>query len=437
LQWLKALIETGHTDNTQLLFEINAVFPESSVVLRKDTLSLREKLDENLSRLAGESGQMDPRGKKWLLLMRAVSLNLLSIAQSEMGLLVEALENASGSVTLIGELAEHDPLVYNPFLAQYLNDFANRQRDLGQDEAALSNYEHSVKLFREIVERDREALPDLAKSVNNLGISLRALGRLDASLQCAEEAVSLYRKLIEENHDKFLPVFAGFLANLSNSQSSVGQRDAALASAKESETYFRELAERNRDAYLPNLARALSNLSVMQSEAGQIEDGLASAEEAVMLLRELTRFSRDVFLLDLSVALNNLAGRQTSAGHGEDALANAREAVDITRELLSRNRPAFIFDHTKSCGRLGLILAELGRHAEAADVFADGFREVLPSLENGPRPPLVRQALLLCAGYLQATEKGGIERDWPLLARAMPILGPHLKELGDQNDQPN
>jgi len=204
----------------------------------------------------------------------------------------------------------------------------------------------------------------------------------------------------------------------------------------ESEACLRELAERHRDAYLPDLARALNNLSAMQSAVGQNEEGLASAEEAVRLLRDLTAFDRDVYLLSLSAALNNLAGRQASAGYGGDALANAREASDITRELLSRSHSAFIFDHTKSCGRLGLVLLELGRHAEAADAFADGFREVLPSLEDRPRPPLVRQALLLCAGYLQATEKGGIERDWPLLARAMPILGPHLKESGDHNDLP-
>jgi hypothetical protein len=217
----------------------------------------------------------------------------------------------------------------------------------------------------------------------------------------------------------------------------VGQRDAALASAKESEIYFRELAERNRDAYLPNLAKALNNLSAMQSAVGQNEEGLASAEEAVRLLRELTAFDRDIFLLDLSAALNNLAGRQASGGYGEDALANAREAVDITRELLSRNHDAFIFEHTKSCGRLALVLVELERLVEAADVYADGLKEVLPSLQMSPRQPLLKQAFLLCAGYLQATEKAGIERDWPLLTKAMPIFSPHIKESGVRNDGAN
>lgn len=437
LNWLRELIETGRTDDTQLLMEINGVLPESSVALRRESLSLRRKLCEHLSRLASDSVQMDARDRQGLRLMQALSFNLLSTSQSEMGLTDEALENATASVMLISELAKQNPLVYDLFLAEYLNDLGNRQRDSGQNELALRSSEESVRLMRELVARDREALPTLAKSVNNLGIGLRALGRLNESLQCAEEAVSIYRDLTKGNRDEYLPVLAGFLGNLSNSQSSVGRRDAALASAKESETYFRELTARKRDAYLPNLAMTLTNLSVMQSEDGKIEDALLSAQEAASLLRELTAFNRDAFLLRLSVALNNLAGRQASAGRREDALVNAREAVEITHELLGRNQNAYIFDHTKSCGRLGMVLAELGRYAEAADVFAEGLRETLPSLESNPGTPLVRQAYLLCAGYLQATEKGSIDRDWPLLTRAMPIFTNYVKELGDQNDRSN
>jgi tetratricopeptide (TPR) repeat protein len=434
LQWLRALIETGNTDDLQLMMEINAALPESTVVLRQDSLSLRERLNERVSRLAANSEQAEPMRRMWLLVMRAAFLNLLSTSQSDMGLFAEALTSAQDAAKLMGELAERDPLVYGEAHANFLNDLGNRQNEMGQSEAALSNQEKSVELQRQRVERDRGALPHLAKSVNNLGITLRKMGRYDASLLCAEEAVSLYRGLVDEDQDEFLPVLAGFLTNLSNSQSFAGQHEAALASAIESERYIRELAERNRDAFLPKLAAVLTNISVMQGRVGKHESALASSEESVKLSRELVEFKRDVFLPGLAAALNNLSGRQSSVGLKNDALLSAQEAVAITRELLVRSRDAIVSDHAMFCSRLGFVLIELDRCAEAAEALADGLRELLPLMKVHPLPPLIRQGLSLFGLYFRATSAGNIERDRELLATAMPILGPHLTELGDQSE---
>ncbi len=72
-----------------------------------------------------------------------------------------------------------------------------------------------------------------ARLLNNLGNRQRELGQREAALAFIHEAVDLYRKLATARPDAFLPELAMSLTSLGNRQSALGQHEAALASTQE------------------------------------------------------------------------------------------------------------------------------------------------------------------------------------------------------------
>jgi tetratricopeptide (TPR) repeat protein len=178
---------------------------------------------------------------------------------------------------------------------------------------------------------------------------------------------------------------------------------------------------------MPHLATSLNNLANMQSAAGHGEAALATAEEAVRLRRELAVRNRDAFMPHLATSLNNLANVQSAAGHWDAALATAEEAVHLRRELAGRNRDAFAEGLAKACGTLGDILIGLGRHAEAAQLFAEGIRTILPGMRRYPAPYLDLCVTLL-RGYLSSAEEATIGPDETLMEEVMTVIGPYLKK---------
>jgi hypothetical protein len=430
LLWLTRLIERGEADNNLgLLIDLSDALPESSVVLRKIGLQISTTLCARL-RVVFES--TDAEIFAGIQPLFAASLNALAIRQSEAGQREAALATAEEAAGLYRELVGRNRDAFLPNLAGSLNTLANRQGKAGQREAALATAEEAAGLYRELVRRNRDAfLPDLAASLNNLAARQSEAGQREAALATAEEAVRLRRELAGRNRDAFLPNLAASLNTLANRQSEAGQREAALATAGEAVGLRRELAGRNRDAFLPNLAGSLNTLANRQGKAGQRAAALATAEEAVRLRRELAGRNRDAFLPDLAMSLNNLAAVQSAAGQREAALATAEEGAGLYRELAGRNRDAFAEGLAKACWTLGDILTGLGRHAEAVQLFAEGIRTTLPGVRRYPAAYLDLCVALL-RRYLSSAEEATIEPDVALMEEAMKVVGPYLKEEGEQ-----
>ena len=263
--------------------------------------------------------------------------------------------------------------------AKRVNIDSVRLSEAGRREEALTASEEAVKLYRELVGRNRDAfLPDLASALNNLGIRLSNLGRREEALTASEEAVKLYRELVGRNRDAFLPDLASALNNLGIRLSNLGRREEALTASEEAVKLYRELVGRNRDAFLPDLASALNNLGICLSNLGRREEALTASEEAVKLYRELVGRNRDAFLPDLATALNNLGIRLSNLGRREEALTASEEAVSIRRELVGRNRDAFLPDLAMALGAYGQALRSLSRVEDALAAFGEGLELLNP-----------------------------------------------------------
>jgi hypothetical protein len=309
-------------------------------------------------------------------------------------------------------------------LAAAAGILSSRYSALGMRSEALAPALESLRQFKELAGRDKEAfLPDLAMSLNNLAAVQSDVGMREEALATAQEAVNLNWELSGRNREAFLPDLAMSLNNLAKMQSEVGKWEKALATAEESVNLRMELAELNREAFLSDLAVSLSTVSTLQSAVGKREEALATAEKAVKLNGELAGRNREAFLPDLAMSLNNLANRQSEVGNMEAALATAEETVKLRRELAERNREAFVPKLALSLGALSQVHAGRQEHDLAVEALHEALTLIAPFLEQNPQA-FSSLSLQLAQDYLQESQQTAQPPDQALLARIQAKLPP-------------
>ena len=99
----------------------------------------------------------------------ALSLNTLSVLQSETGDRAGALASITEAVRIRRGLVEQNPAAFLPDLAMSLNNLSGRQAETGDRAGTLTSITEAVRIRRALVEQNPAAfLPDLARSLNDL-----------------------------------------------------------------------------------------------------------------------------------------------------------------------------------------------------------------------------------------------------------------------------
>ncbi len=282
--------------------------------------------------------------------------------------------------------------------ADRLNTLGVRLSNLGRREAALAATEEAVGLYRELVERNRDAfLPDLAMALNNLGNRLSDLGRREAALEAAEEAVGLYRELVERNRDAFLPDLAGTLNNLGTMLSNLGRREGALVATEEAVGFRRELVERNRDAFLPDLARGLGMLGLVSIRAELFDAAVAAFAEGARLAKSLADARPAVFADLLGHLVGDLTGALRAAGRDDEVDAVLADLGIEETPVGEKSRSDFA-DAVSLFNRFvervnALVEARSEPAAEAVQSALDAVTAFLESHSSDERLSPVREAL--------------------------------------------
>ena len=408
------------------------------------TLPQPGPLQDGLLRL----GQHNPRGFQQTAFTALNQLPDISVSG--------ALFSVALTTVMMGilrPLAETDPGVYRPYLADYLNNLGARLAYAGQRQAALAPAQEAADTYRQLAATNPDAhLPYLAAALNNLGNRLGEAGQRQAALAPAQEAADTYRQLAATNPDAHLPGLAMALNNLGARLGEAGQRQAALAPAQEAADTYRQLAATNPDAHLPGLAMALNNLGARLGEAGQRQAALAPAQEAVTIRRQLATANPDAYVPDLATALNNLGARLGEAGQPQAALASVRETAEIYRQLAMTNPDAYLPHLANALDNLGNRLADAGQPQAAlapAQEAADTYRQLIAVNPDAHLPYLAgalnnlgarlgeagqRQAALAPAQEAADTYRqlatANPDAYLPDLASALNNLGNRLAEAG-------
>jgi len=197
---------------------------------------------------------------------RADALHKLGRTQWKNNAHSEAMVFAKEALKIRKELANKNPDIYLPDVAETLNLIGVLQSDNKEYFAAEASYKEALEIRREFAKKNRDAyLPDVALTLNNLGNLQLNKNEYFAAEASYKEALKIYRELADKNRDAYLPNVAMILNNLGILQKDKKEYFAAEASYKEALKIYRELADKNQDAYLPDVAMTLNNLGNLQS----------------------------------------------------------------------------------------------------------------------------------------------------------------------------
>jgi len=121
------------------------------------------------------------------------------------------------AVTAYRTLVEQNPAAFMPNLAMSLNNLSLLQSETGDRAGVLASITEAVRIRQVLVESNPAAfLPDLAMSLNILSLRQGETGDRAKALTSITEAVSAYRALVEQNPVAFLPDLGRSLNTLSD-----------------------------------------------------------------------------------------------------------------------------------------------------------------------------------------------------------------------------
>jgi predicted O-linked N-acetylglucosamine transferase (SPINDLY family) len=271
---------------------------------------------------------------------------------------------------MTGVAKSETPIVDAAEAARALRKKANELVQLGQHEAALNYFERALACN-----------PDDPNTLNDRGNSLQDLQRYAEAVASYDAALRIKREL------------PATLNNRGNALRKLGRLEEAL---------------RDLDAALrirPTLAEALNSRGNVLRDLGRLEEALSSFEAALALKPEfvLAHCNRGNTLLDLGqpgaaftcfdALLKHLPDDGEALYGRASALLRLQESLELAVADFAKAADRGI-DRAESLVGAAAALAELQRHAEAAECLAE-LLEIAPEREYA-RGSLMHSRLQIC-----------------------------------------
>ncbi|MEW1646508.1 hypothetical protein [Streptomyces sp. NPDC091219] len=267
---------------------------------------------------------------QWL----AVALNCLAVVLAELAAYDEQVSTLTELTDVYARLATDRPEVYEPLLADALDDLARCHRRTGDHFKAVADTERAVAVYR----RSGGHEAQLARLLVNLSIRQEKSDDAESAVASAHEAVTLTRRLAETDSDTHRPLLARRLRVLARALGRAGDRTGTVACYEEAEVLLRD----SPGADAGDLAATVSDLAVALGRA--VLDRLASGrpEDAVAGLRSLLALTRRSDATDVHARCVTVF-----------AQAHAERPDDIVRaweRVVGEAYPTFVYRRTDSRG---------------------------------------------------------------------------------------
>ena len=252
-------------------------------------------------------------------------------------------------------------------LAIAYHDLGDVQYDLKKYEAALGNYQSSLKIHRVLVGwqgAQQEWKGDLGTTENDVARTFRMMGKFSDALPFYRESCKAFEELARDEPSKDI-----WSSNLAVTYSNLAVALSYVGTCEESVLYSRKVRE-IREALLRNepddlslqdsLATAERNLGYGLRQSGDIEGAAREFRVALVLRQKAAQKSpSSQGERQLAEAMNDLAKLLPDQGHLNDASALCQQSLEKLRRL-SVESPAD--SNVKS--DLARVLATLGTVAK-------------------------------------------------------------------------
>ena len=264
-----------------------------------------------------------------------MALNGLAVVLAELSAHDEQLSTLTELTGLYTRLAADRPEVFEPLLADALDDLARCHRRTGDHLKAVTDTERAVAACR----RAGHHGDQLARLLANLSIRQCDADDAESAVSSAREAVTLTRQLAEFDTDTHRPLIARRLRVLARALGRTGDHVAAVACYEEAES----LLTGNPGVDADDLAVTLSDLAV--ALGGAVLDRMTAdrPEEAVAALRSLLALTHRSDATDVH-ARCVITFAQARAERPDDIVRAWEQAI-------GEPYPTFVYRRTDTRGR--------------------------------------------------------------------------------------
>jgi CHAT domain-containing protein/Tfp pilus assembly protein PilF len=208
-------------------------------------------------------------------------------------------------------------------------------RSLGQYPKAIEYYQQSLAIFKEIGDREGEAL-----SLNNLGVAYRSLGQYPKAIEYYQQSLAIFKEIGDREGE------ARSLNNLGNAYDALGQYPKAIEFYQQSLAIFKEIGDRNGEA------GSLNNLGLAYHSLGQYPKAIEYYQQSLAISQEIgaaegTRSARNGeanSLMNLGIAYRNLGQYPKAIEYYQQSLAISQEIGDREGEGINLSNLGFAYE---------------------------------------------------------------------------------------------
>ena len=227
-------------------------------------------------------------------------------------------------------LAVGNPQVYEPYVADTLNNLANLYTHTQRLDESEEMYKEALEIYKRLAEGNPQAYyPDVATTLNNLALLYSNTQRLDESEEMLKEALELYKRLAEGNPQAYEPDVAMTLNGLANLYYKTQRLDESEQLHMEALELYKRLAEGNPQAYEPDVATTLNNLAILYADTQRLDESEEMYKEALEICRRLAEGNPQAYEPDVASILGCWAFLKNELGQFNEAEQMSMEALGI------------------------------------------------------------------------------------------------------------
>jgi len=340
--------------------------------------------------------------------LKATFLNSLGVQYSDNQKMAQAVTVYLEALKIYRQLADKNPDVFLPDLANTLNNLGEYYRVNNNMLRAEAAYLEALKIYRQLADKNPdEFLTYVAGTLNNLGIYYQIHQKMPQAEAIYLEALRIYRQLADKNPDVFLTYVAMTLNNLGTYYSDNQKMPQAEAVYLEALRIYRQLADKNPDAFLTYVAGTLDNLGTFYSSNQNMQQAEGTYLEALKFRHQLADKNPDAFLPDLAMTLNNLGVFYRDNQKMPQAEAVYLEVLKIYSQLANKNPGAFLPNLANTLNNLGEYYRVNNNMPQAETVLLEAIKISRQLLDKNPDAFLPNLANILnnLGEYYSANQK--------------------------------
>jgi tetratricopeptide (TPR) repeat protein len=306
---------------------------------------------------------------------RTIALNNLANLYSVTQRMEKAEQTYNEALKIRRHLAQANPDVHLPYVADTLNNLAVLYRNTQRIREAEQVFDEALKINRQLADANPDTyLPGVATTLNNLANLYSDTQRMKEAGQVCDEALNIYRQLAGANPDAYMYEVAATLNNLAALYYATQRMKEAGQANDEALKIYRKLADANPDAYLPDVATTLNTHANLYSETQRLNEAEQAYDEALKIRRKLAAVNSEAYLPDVAETLNNLAILYCNTQRIKEAGQAYKEALKIYRQLAAANPDTYLPYVAGTLNNLGLLYSDTQRMKEAGKAYDEALK---------------------------------------------------------------